>query len=83
MLTLIHAYGRIRELGCQVAVTLRLRDKEYEVRPGMTVRDAMLQVGIEPESVIPTRQGELITDDEILKDGERIRLVAVISGGSR
>jgi sulfur carrier protein ThiS len=66
-----------------VTVTLRLRDKEYEVRAGMTVRDAMLQVGIEPESVIPTRQGELITDDEILKDGERIRLVAVISGGSR
>jgi sulfur carrier protein ThiS len=66
-----------------LTATMRLRDKEYEVRPGMTVRDAMLQVGIEPESVIPTRQGELITDDEILKDGERIRLVAVISGGSR
>jgi sulfur carrier protein ThiS len=66
-----------------MAVTLRLRDKEYEVRAGMTVRDALVQIGIEPESVIPTRQGELITDDEILVDGERIRLVAVISGGSR
>jgi sulfur carrier protein ThiS len=66
-----------------VAVTLRLRDKEYEVRPGMTVRSALQQIGVEPESVIPTRQGELITEDEILQDGERIRLVAVISGGSR
>jgi sulfur carrier protein ThiS len=66
-----------------VTVTLRLRDKEYEVRPGMTVRSALEQIGIEPESVIPTRQGELITEDEILQDGERIRLVAVISGGSR
>jgi sulfur carrier protein ThiS len=61
---------------------LRLRDKEYEVEAGMTVRDAMLRNGIQPDSVIPTRNGELITDDEILQDGERIRLVAVISGGA-
>jgi sulfur carrier protein ThiS len=66
-----------------VSVTLRLRDKEFEVRAGMTVRSALEQVGVEPESVIPTRQGELITEDEILQDGERIRLVAVISGGRR
>lgn len=65
-----------------MTVTLRLRDKDYEVRPGMTVRDALLKLGIEPESVLPTRQGELITEDEILQDGERIRLVSVISGGS-
>jgi len=60
---------------------LRLRDKDYEVEAGMTVRDAMLRNGIQPDSVIPTRDGELITDDEILHEGERIRLVAVISGG--
>jgi len=65
-----------------MTVTLRLRDKDYEVHAGMTVRDALLQVGIEPDSVLPTRQGELITEDEILKEGERIRLVSVISGGS-
>ena len=65
-----------------MTVTLRLRDKDYEVRAGMTVRDALLQIGIEPDSVLPTRQGELITEDEILKEGERIRLVSVISGGS-
>jgi len=47
----------------------------------MTVRDAMLRSGIQPDSVIPTRDGELITDDEILHEGEHIRLVAVISGG--
>ena len=65
-----------------MTVTLRLRDKEYEVRAGMTVRDALLHIGIEPDSVLPTRQGELITEDEILMEGERIRLVSVISGGS-
>jgi sulfur carrier protein ThiS len=64
-----------------MSAILRLRDRDYEVEAGMTVRDAMLRNGIQPESVIPTRDGELITDDEILEEGERIRLVAVISGG--
>jgi sulfur carrier protein len=60
---------------------MQLRDKEYEVPAGMTVRDALRKVGIEPESVLATRDGELLTDDEIVREGERIRLVAVISGG--
>jgi sulfur carrier protein ThiS len=64
-----------------MAVRITLRDKEFTLHPGMTVRNALKQVGIQPESVIPTRDGELITDDEILKDGEHIRLIAVISGG--
>ena len=64
-----------------MAATLKLRKDEYEVRPGMTVRDAMLKHGIQPEAVIPTRDGELITEDEIIREGETIRLVAVISGG--
>jgi sulfur carrier protein ThiS len=64
-----------------MAAHLQLREKEYEVPAGMTVRDALRRLGIEPESVLPTRQGELITDDETLRDGESIRLVAVISGG--
>ena len=66
-----------------MTATLKLRDKEYEVAAGMTVRDALLKLGIEPESVLPTRGGELITDDEQVREGELIRLVAVISGGAR
>lgn len=61
---------------------LTLRDQEYEVRSGMTIRDALLKIGIQPETVIPTRNGELVTDDELLEEGEHIRLVAVISGGA-
>jgi sulfur carrier protein len=64
-----------------MAAKLRLRGEEYEVKPGITIRKAMLQHEIQPESVIPTRDGELITEDELIRDGELIRLVAVISGG--
>jgi sulfur carrier protein len=62
-------------------VKLILRKQEYEVRPGMTLLDALKKSGVLPESVIATRDGELIVEDEILKDGDLIKLVAVISGG--
>ena len=65
-----------------MSATLKLRTDEYEIQSGMTVLDAMLDHGIEPEIVIPTRDGELIGDDEIIRDGETVRLVPVISGGA-
>jgi sulfur carrier protein len=64
-----------------MTVKLILRNKEYEVRAGMTLLDALKKCEIVPESVIATRDGEMIIDDEILKDGDVVRLVAVISGG--
>jgi len=63
-------------------VKLVLRNKEYEVKPGMTLLSALQKISIVPESVIATRGGEMILDDEILKDGDEIKLIAVISGGT-
>ena len=63
-------------------VKLVLRNKEYEVKPGMTLLSALQKIDIIPESVIATRNGEMILDDEILKDGDVVKLIAVISGGS-
>ena len=62
-------------------VKLILRDKEYEVNPGMTLLSALQKIDIVPESVIATREGEMILEDEILRDGDEIKLIAVISGG--
>jgi sulfur carrier protein ThiS len=62
-------------------VKLILREEEYEVRPGMDLLAALEKCGILSESVIATRDAELILDDEILEDGDVINLVAVISGG--
>ncbi len=64
-----------------MTVKLILRDKEYEVKPGMTLLSTLQKTGIVPESVIATRNGEMILEDEILKDGDVVKLVAVISGG--
>ena len=62
-------------------VKLILRTKEYEVKPGMTLLAALQKIDVVPESVIATRNGEMILDDEILKDGDVVKLIAVISGG--
>jgi sulfur carrier protein len=62
-------------------VKLILRDHEYEVKPGMTLRHALEKIDVQPESILATRQGEMITEDEIVKDGDEIKLIAVISGG--
>jgi sulfur carrier protein ThiS len=64
-----------------VTVKLILRDKVYEAKSGMSVRHALEKIGVNSESVLATRDGELITDDEILHEGDVIKLVAVISGG--
>lgn len=71
-------YDRIKKM----SVKLILREKEYEVRPGMTLLSALQKNNIVPESVIATRAGEMILEDEILKDGDVIKLIAVISGGA-
>jgi sulfur carrier protein ThiS len=61
--------------------TLLHRGRRFEVPSGSTLRDAICKAGFSPEAVLATQNGELITDDRILKPGEEIRLVAVISGG--
>jgi len=64
-----------------MTVKLILRDREYEVRPGMTLLASLQKISILPESVIATREGEMILEDEILKDGQTVKLISVISGG--
>jgi sulfur carrier protein len=59
-----------------------LRDKTYPIPSGTTIRHALEKIGVNPDAVLPTRDGELLTDDELVRDGDRIRLIAVISGGA-
>jgi sulfur carrier protein ThiS len=58
-----------------------IRNKEYEMKHGMTIRKALQKLNIEPDSVLITRNGQLITDDEIILAEDVITLIPVISGG--
>lgn len=57
------------------------REKKWELKGGMTARDAIRKVGLDPEAVLVIRNGELVTDDVILADSDDVRLISVISGG--
>jgi sulfur carrier protein ThiS len=58
---------------------LTFRHQTFSVRPGVSVRDAIRQCNLNPETVLATRDGTLITDE--VRVGDRIRLVATVSGG--
>jgi len=47
----------------------------------MTLRHSLEKIGVLPETVLATRQGLMITEDEVLNEGDVIKLIAVISGG--
>jgi len=61
--------------------TLVLRGKKYDAKAGSTILSALKKLEILPESVICVRNGELVTEDTLLQEGETIKLVSVISGG--
>ncbi len=62
-------------------VELYFRNKKFESKPNVTARDALKKLGIEPESVLIVVNGKLTTDDVLLKEGDKVKLVAVVSGG--
>ncbi len=41
----------------------------------------MTENGLSPSAYLIVRNKELVTDDEIIKSGDTIELIAVISGG--
>lgn len=69
-------------MAVETDVKLNYRGKEYDAKPGTTVRDAVRKIGLQPETVLAVLDGKLVTDDTVLRPGMRIRLVAVISGGA-
>lgn len=62
-------------------VKLVHRHQEWKVKAGMTVRDAILKVELNPEAILAVRNGQLINEDTKIQDGDTIKLIAVVSGG--
>lgn len=70
-----------RQISIQDTATLLLRRQELPVQAGLTVRAAIVACGLEPDAFIVTRAGELIAEDEVLRPGDRIKLLRIPSGG--
>ena len=57
------------------------RNKEWNLAHGMTVRDAIIKAGLDPEAILALRAGKLINEDTIVQENDIITLIAVVSGG--
>jgi sulfur carrier protein ThiS len=62
-------------------IKIKYRKQEWELEGEYTVRQAVEKIGLNLESLLVVRDGELIVEDTRLRDGDEVRLVAVISGG--
>ncbi|MGA1862977.1 MoaD/ThiS family protein [Deferribacter thermophilus] len=52
--------------------------KEVEVNK---VRDLYKILNLRENSVLITRGDELLTEDDILNDGDKVKIISVVSGG--
>jgi sulfur carrier protein ThiS len=57
------------------------RDKTWELKGNITIRDAIKKIGMNPEAVLAVRDGKLVTDDVIVRPEDTVKLIAVVSGG--
>lgn len=57
------------------------KTRTIEVKKGSKVIDAMLEMDLYPDAWIPVRGDAPIPLDEVLRDGDELKLIAVVSGG--
>ena len=63
-------------------IEITFRNKKFESKENIVARDALRKINIDPESVLITVNGKLVTDDYVFRQGDVVKLVAVVSGGS-
>ncbi len=63
------------------AVTVTYRNQTFTVRPGITVEEAIRACGLDPVAILAVRDGKLVTEEVTLRPGDKLKLLATISGG--
>lgn len=67
-----------------MTIHLTLRKQTFEIdEKSIQVKLALRKINLSPESHLVVRQGELLNENDYLKDGDEVKIVAVISGGAR
>jgi sulfur carrier protein len=64
-------------------IRLVLRKQEYRIEEkAIQVKQAFQQLNLSPEAHLLVRDGELLNDNDWLRDGDDVKIVPVISGGA-
>ncbi|HLD72491.1 MAG TPA: MoaD/ThiS family protein [Candidatus Nanoarchaeia archaeon] len=48
---------------------------------GKTVKELLLKLKLNPETVLVVRKEEVLTEDELVKNKDEIEILSVVSGG--
>ncbi len=64
-------------------VRLRNPDREVDVAGGRPVREVLDELGVNPDTVLVIRDGELVTREDRAAEGDELEVRPVISGGAR
>ena len=66
-----------------MTIKLILRKQEYQLEEkSIQVKQALQQLNLSPEAHLLVRNGDLLNENDYLRDGDEIKIVAVISGGA-
>jgi len=66
-----------------MTIRLILRKKEFELEgKSVQVKQAYELLNLSPEAHLMVRNGELLNENDWLRDGDEVKIVAVISGGA-
>ncbi len=66
-----------------MTIKLVLRKQVFEIEgKSIQVKQALQQLNLSPEAHLLVRQNELLNENDWLKDGDEVKIVAVISGGA-
>jgi sulfur carrier protein ThiS len=60
----------------------RLREtRVIDLKEDSRIEDLLKMLRISASEVVPVRNGVIVTEKELLKDGDEVRLLSVVSGG--
>ena len=57
------------------------KEKTIELGNNSSVKDLLEKLGINPVTVIVSKNNDVVLEDEKLKDKDDIKIISVISGG--
>lgn len=60
---------------------LRKREIPLEIEKTLMVKEALMRLGFSIDTHLVVRDGEMLNENEALRDGDRVKLIPVISGG--
>ena len=67
-----------------MSVKLLLRKQEFTIDDviNLTVAKALKQLDLIPEAYLVIRSGEMLTEHELIREGDVLKIIPVVSGGN-